>query len=188
MPPALQQAPIAARLDDYPGDVRRYLALHRFDWQPSADLALYVAEGVLYGGVGRDFALEFLNPLSFWFHENTNERVYRDVANNNSLLALGFWWRPRRGLIAYGDLMLDDVRLNSGAPNGLRYAFYAGLVFSRLARSAVGRVGYAQVSSLAYRTFGDFERYTFRELGLGWDVADAELYSAEADFFPVAGV
>jgi len=50
--------------------------------------------------------------------------------------------------------MLDDVRLNSGAPNGLRYAFCEA---------------------------------SFRELGLGWDVADAELYSAEADFFPVAG-
>jgi hypothetical protein len=179
---------IAARLDDYPGDVRRYLALHRFDWQPSADLALYVVEGVLYGGVGRDFELEFLNPLSFWFHENTNERIYRGVTNNNSLLALGFWWRARRGFIAYADVMLDDVRLNSGAPNGLRYAFCGGLVFPHLARSAVGRVGYAQVSSLAYRTFADFERYTFRELGLGWDIADAELYSAEADFFPAAGV
>ena len=179
---------IAARLDDYPGDVRRYLALHRLDWQPSPDLALYVVEGVLYAGVGRDFELEFLNPLSFWFHDSVNERVYRSVTNNNSQLALGFWWRPRPSIIAYGDFMLDDIRLNSDGRNGLRYAFYAGLVFPRLARSAVGRVGYAQVSSLAYRTFADFERYTFRELGLGWDVADAELYSAEADFFPVAGV
>lgn len=179
---------IAARLDDYPGDVRRYLALHRLDWQPHQGLALYVVEGVLYGGPGRDFELEFLNPVSFWFNENDTQRVYRNVRNNNAVLAAGFWWRPRRGLIAYGDVFLDDVPLNSGAPNGLRYAFYGGLVFPHLARAGVGRVGYAQVSSLAYRTFADFERYTFRELGLGWDISDAELYSAEADFFPVAGV
>jgi hypothetical protein len=179
---------IAARLDDYPSDVRRYLALHRIDWQPTPDLALYVAEGVLYAGPGRDFELEFLNPVSFWFHENTNQTSYRGVTNNNSQLAVGFWWRPRPSLIAYADFMLDDIRLNAGAPNGFRYAFYGGLVFPRLARAAVGRVGYAQVSSLAYRTFADFERYTFRELGLGWDIADAELYTAEVDFFPTAAL
>lgn len=176
---------LAARLDDFPGDVRRYLALHRLDWQPSPDLALYAAEAVLYGGPGRDFELEFLNPVSFWYNEVDNERAYRET-HGNALGAVGAWWRASRSLVLFADFTLDDVKVDRGAANGLRYAFFTGAALPRLAGAASARVSYTQVSSLAYRSFADFERYSFRDVGLARDISDYGLVSAEITWFPRA--
>lgn len=185
---AVSLALVVARLDDFPGDVRRYLALHRLDLRPSPNLALYLGEGALYAGPGRDFEPDFLNPLSFWFTENETERDTREVRNNNLFATAGFWWRPHPSFIAFGEFTLDDVKVDEGAQNGTRFAFYGGFVLPRLAQGAAARVTYSLVSSLAYRSFADFERYTFRELGLARDFADHYLLSAELDLFPTASL
>ena len=178
---------VAARLDDFPGDVRRYLALHRLDWQPSADLAVYGAEGVLYAGPGRDFELEFLNPVSLWFNENENERVYRGVASNNAFIGTGFWWRVKPSLIVFGDFTLDDIQVDA-VNEPPSYAFYAGVVLPRLSERIVARASYTQVSNLSYRTATDFERYTFRGLGLARDFSDYDLLGVEVDWFAAPGL
>lgn len=178
---------VAARLDDFPGEIRRFLALHRLDFQPSPNLALYAAEAVLYAGVGRSFELEFLNPVSFWFTENENLGTYRAGSRtNNVLLASGFWWRAGTGLVVYGDFTLDDVtiprgsRPTSGEPPS--YAFYVGVVLPYLGSRLVGRLSYAQVSNLSYRSVNAYEPYSFRGIGLARDFSDYDRLTMEVDW------
>lgn len=182
--PLLSLSLLAARLDDFPGGVHRYVAAHRFDVQPSNDLALYFQEAILYAGPGRDFELGFLNPLTFWTNENVDLRPVRETETNNAMFGLGFWWRAKPSLIALGDLLIDDVQWRPFDPDGFppRYAFYAGVVFPRLSESTAGRVLYTQVGNLTYRTLLDYERYAYRDLGLARDFADYDLVRAELDW------
>ena len=179
--PTVSLTLMTGQLDDFPGDVHRYLALHRLDLQPSDDLALHLAEGVLYGGPQRPWELAFMNPLSFWLTESDNLKDQRS-GESNVLLSGGVWWRLRKSVVLFGDFVLDDIQVeDTGEPTS--YAFYAGLLIPRLGQRMAARLSYGQVANLTYRSQVDYSVYTYRGLGLGRDVGDSDHLSAQLDWY-----
>jgi hypothetical protein len=177
---------LTGQLDDFPGDVHRYLAVHRLDFQPSDDLAFHVAEAVLYGGPNRNWDLAFMNPLSFWLTESDNLRDQRS-GEANVLLSAGLWWRLRKSLVLVGDFLLDDVQVD-GSNEPPSYAFYAGVLIPRLGQRTAARFSYSQVANLTYRSQVDYSVYTFRGVGLGRDVADCDLVTGQLDWYASSAV
>ncbi|MBI3871582.1 MAG: hypothetical protein HY304_00710 [candidate division Zixibacteria bacterium] len=90
------------------GIANRYLAGHLIDWRPRRNLELAISEVVVYGGVNRPWALNYLNPILPYYWEQLNNN---DV-NDNPLWNLEFSWRPLRHLEIYGEWMIDDFQID----------------------------------------------------------------------------
>ncbi|MBI4530582.1 MAG: hypothetical protein HY709_03580 [Candidatus Latescibacteria bacterium] len=104
----------ASSIDESPSRqyVNRYLALHRLEWRPRADLVVGLSDGALYTGVGRPVEWYYLNPLIPVFESvSTNPR--RGEAprgdNDNIVMMLDVsWWLRRMEL--YGEVLVDEFQ------------------------------------------------------------------------------
>ena len=89
------------------GIANRYLVGHRFDWRPLHNLEVAVSEVMVYGGVNRPWALNYLNPILPYYWEQLNNDI-----NDNPLWNLELSWRPRPGLEFYGEWVIDDFQID----------------------------------------------------------------------------
>lgn len=106
----------------------KYIALHRIGWEPVTGFTVALYDMIVYSGRGLDFG--YLNPLAFFVSTGlqTAERSNRD----NSLLALEVALRPRRGILLYGTLLVDDLNYatlfdTTVAGNTNKFAFQLGV-------------------------------------------------------------
>ena len=86
---------------------KRYLIGHRLDWRPRANLELAISEVILFGGPGRPWALNYLNPVIPYYWEQLNNNT-----NDNPLWNIEASWRPWYPLEIYGELMIDDFQID----------------------------------------------------------------------------
>ncbi|MCK4403626.1 MAG: hypothetical protein KAW02_00925 [candidate division Zixibacteria bacterium] len=110
---------------DFSGDVshiNRYLSGHRISLNLFSKAQLGFSETIVYGGRNRQVEAYYLNPL-LWYHgAQLNEK--RD---DNTFFAFDFNLRPKRGLLFYGEFLIDDFQIekkNQGdkEPNELGYS------------------------------------------------------------------
>jgi len=101
--------------------VNRYISAHRLEIKPIEMLSLGFSESVVYGGVGRQLEFYYTNPLT-WYHgeqlNNNNE--------DNTFLSFDFSLRPKRGILLYGEFLVDDFQIEKETkgddePNELGY-------------------------------------------------------------------
>jgi len=84
---------------------RKYMAAHRFEILPLNWLSLGFSEAVIYGD--RDFELGYLLPLNIYWSEG-HDNSYDD----NILWAFDTKIKFRKGLVGYGSLLLDDMKIS----------------------------------------------------------------------------
>jgi len=89
------------------GTANRYLVAHRLDWRPRENLEIALSEVMLFGGVARPWALNYLNPFLPYYWEQMNNHT-----NDNPLWNFELSWRPRRGLELYGEWLVDDFQID----------------------------------------------------------------------------
>lgn len=80
-----------------------YLAAHRLEIFPASGLRIGLSEAILFRSSGLELA--YLNPFIPWYPVQWNERD-----DDNALLTLDAAWIPVRGLVAYGEFLIDDFQ------------------------------------------------------------------------------
>ena len=86
---------------------KKYLALHHLSFDVTNNFNIGVFESEVSGGPGRGLELQYLNPVIF----------YRAIEQNlgsadNALLGLDFKWNIKHRAQLYGQLVLDEFKLN----------------------------------------------------------------------------
>jgi hypothetical protein len=100
----------------------KYFAAHRLEWSAGRTLLIGLNESIMYGE--RGFDLDYVHPLIFL---RSAEHYTGD--RDNALLGGDFKWQAYRGLLIYGELLVDDVtttRLGTGW-FGNKFAWQTGL-------------------------------------------------------------
>ncbi len=91
--------------------LNRYLSGHRISLNLFSKAQLGFSETIIYGGEDRQVEAYYLNPL-LWYHgAQLNEN--RD---DNTFFALDFNLRPKRDVILYGELLIDDLQIEKKQP------------------------------------------------------------------------
>ncbi len=122
-----------------------YLVAHRLDVRPLDWMRLGVSEAILYRAEGLDFA--YMNPLIPWYPVQWNERL-----DDNAFIGLDATVRPFRGLVAYGELLVDDIQYQTEWDRPNKLGWTAGL-------SAVAPGGEAAVTAEYTR----IDRYVYSQ-------------------------
>ena len=91
-----------------------WLSAHRLDIKPLENLRIGLSESILFSAGNIDLA--YGNPFVPWYPVQWNERE-----DDNAFLAADCSWRPVRGLLMYGELLIDDIQYenNQGVPDKL---------------------------------------------------------------------
>lgn len=174
---------LVAQLDEFPNSVKRWYSAHRITWRPNAKLALAAAEAVVYSGVSRSFDFRLSNPVSIWVVGGYGKDYEEGPNSNNSFTEVSAWWRPIRGLVTYLSFMIDDF---PGGGTPWQYAGAISLQLPRVSPRMGLRIDYSQVAALTYRSSLQHQVYTFRDIGLGRDVSDSDLFAMQLDWLPAA--
>jgi hypothetical protein len=101
--------------------VNRYLSGHRISLNLFSKVQLGFSETIVYGGEDRRVEAYYVNPL-LWYHgAQLNEN--RD---DNTFFAFDFNLGPKRNLLLYGELLIDDLQIENKSqgdkePNELGY-------------------------------------------------------------------
>ena len=174
-----------AQLDEFPDFIKRWLAAHRLDWRVNDRLALGFGESVIWGGEHRSFDFRMAMPIATWFVGGYGKDYVEGPNRNNSFIDLSVWWKPTARIVATAAVMFDDF---PGGGSPLAHGVDLGLELPALSSRLGLRIGYEQVGALTYRTLADYERYAFRGIGLGRDVADFDRSSVELDWVPTSSL
>ena len=165
----------------------RYLAVHRLDVRPLDGLALAFTEMVVYGRRGVELA--YLNPA---YPFRTAEHALHD--RDNSLFALDATARLRRGVEAYGTVLVDDFNfgLIGRRAYSNKWAVQGGVVATH--GDALGWIGYTRVEPFTYthRFYAGgsyYNAYTHHGLALGHPLGpNADEWEAGLRFWAPARV
>jgi len=116
---------------------RRFLSGHRLDWIVRDGLEIGLTEVILYGGDLRSIDPGYLNPLIPYYATQ-----YNSDYDDNTLLSADFSWILSPGVMAYGELLIDDLQYKGEGPNawggtlGMHLAGWTDLIveYTRLSR------------------------------------------------------
>ena len=86
----------------------RYIAAHRVDVHLRDNLCIGGFEAVLFGGAGRTIDAFYLNPLLFLHGTQLNKGT-----NDNTVIGFDFSWQPWRNYSLYGQVLIDDLQIDS---------------------------------------------------------------------------
>jgi hypothetical protein len=171
-----------AQLDEWEGSVKRWHSAHRLDWRINDRFALALGETTVYGGENRSFDFRQSLPIAVWLVGGWGKDYQEGPNSNNSFFELEFWGHPIPALTLYGEVMIDDFPTGGGQPG---WGLALGLQLPHLGSTTALRLDYTLVTAFTYRSpVADYERYTFRDLGLGHDLADFDQLSVALDWFP----
>ena len=86
---------------------KKYLAMHHLSLDLTHNFNIGVFESEVSGGPGRGLELQYLNPLIFY------RAIEQQVGStDNALLGLDFKWNIKRTAQLYGQVVLDEFKLN----------------------------------------------------------------------------
>ena len=158
------------------GSIRRYIFMHRLDWNLSSNLKLSFMEGELYHSESAGIQFRNLLPLHFFFFEADTE-----PKNNNSNLIIGgsIWYQLGKatfflqGMI--DDFIVEDRQQleenNSLIPT--TYTLNSSLTFSGLTKSNFNAgLELDMVSTLSYRSKSFQEQWSYAQRGLATNFSD----------------
>ena len=184
---------LAARLEDlsafgfYPGeigadslafyhDAHKYLVGHRLDFRILENLQIGLSEMATFGGPDRQFDWSFLNPMTFYYGLQRN-----DKKQVNPNWTLDIFYKPAKKVTLYGQFFIDDIIVNNepGQNDRARYddrlAVYASVRAGDLPlRGLNADLSYTRVWNRAYQSRWTYENYHYRELGLGYPCASCD--------------
>jgi hypothetical protein len=171
-----------AQLDEWEGSIKRWHSAHRLDWRINDKFALALGETTVYGGENRSFDFRQSLPIAVWLVGGWGQDYREGPNSNNSFFEVEFWGRPTPALTLYGEIMIDDFPTGGGQPG---WGLALGFQLPHLGSTTALRLDYTLVTAFTYRSpVADYERYTFRDLGLGHDLADFDQLVAQLDWFP----
>jgi hypothetical protein len=157
-------------------NARKFLVGHRLDFRILDNLQLAFSEMTIYGGEDRDIDHWFLNPMTFFYGLQRNDRK-----PNNGNWSVDVFYKPVKKLTLYGQLFIDDFIVNNepGQNDRARFddrlAVYASVRSGDLPlRGLNAEVSYNRVWNRTYQSRWTYENYHYRELGLGYPCASCE--------------
>jgi hypothetical protein len=165
-------------------DARKFFTAQRVELRARSNLLLGFSQGVIYGDRGVELA--YLTPVSFLYsvqHAQNDE--------DNLMLAFDASWRPLRGLLAYGEFLLDDMVMSKFFTDdgNNKSAFTLG---TRLApplwRFLDARAEYTQVRPFVYSHIFPVNTYTQWTSPLGYTLEpNSEFMTCQlrTTFYPV---
>ena len=165
---------VLARLDPYAagadsGQYERHLAMHRLQAR-FGGVEVALAEGVLYGGVGRGTELAYANPLSLY-----QLAQYNETRDGNVSYTADVAWRTGRAGVLTAQLLVDDLQIDRCSttceePASLGWTMAAeGLPLVGAHRAFAS---YTRVSNLTYRSPQPWERWSSFDVGLARAASD----------------
>ncbi|MDR7532938.1 MAG: capsule assembly Wzi family protein [Armatimonadota bacterium] len=171
-------------------DGARYLYGLRVDWQARDDLRVGFGEVMVgTGGLEPLYALNVVPGVAYAIAT----RVRAPVRNDNYNFTVDLDWRPRPGVVAYGELYVDDLVLTADNPFPHRLGGTVGLYLADPfgdGRTGV-RVEHSRATNWIYATPDAAAAYIRAGRALGhWCAPDCELWSVTVTrtFSPAAAV
>lgn len=155
---------------------RKFLVGHRLDLRLRNNLQIGLSEMALYGGPDRDADLAFLNPMTFYYGLQRN-----DKKQCNPNWTLDVFYKPFKKATVYGQFFIDDVIVNNepGQNDRARFDDRLAMYLSIRAGDLLLRglnvdLGYTRVWNQTYQSRWTYENYHYRQLGLGYPCASCE--------------
>lgn len=124
---------------------QRHLAGHRLTVRLPRDIRLGVGESVVYTGRGLDFT--YLFPVVSYYANQYNER-----GDDNVLVGIDIKVPVHRGVLLYGELLIDDFQYESDppAPDRLGYTVAAEALVSPAGRDLEIHMEYTFIDIFTY--------------------------------------
>jgi len=170
--------------------VNRYLTGHRLDISISNNFQIGLTEMAIYGGENRDIELAYLNPMTFYYGVQRNDR--KDMSG---LWAMDIMYKPIKKVTLYGQFLIDDIIVNNdpGVDDRARYPDRLGLMISArsgdlFANGLNLNLTYIRIWNRTYQSLRNWECYQYRGLGIGYPSASCEEYKFKLGlwkFFPM---
>lgn len=148
---------------------QRWFSAHRLSGR-IGPFELAASEAVVYGGPSRQLEPTLLNPVTLWGLAQYDERELFNV-----LYSLEAAWRAGGAGIFGAQFLLDDIQVDDCEPNCQEPTSYALSVSAEgvpLAGAQRAFASYVRVSNLIYRTPNAYERFAYRDVGLGMGFSD----------------
>jgi hypothetical protein len=150
--------------DAWDDDVRRFVAAHRIEVLPTDRISLSLSEAVIYGGPGRTFEPEYLNPLLIFYagqwNSERNDNIF--IAGDFSLLFPGI-------AEVRGEVMVDDFQYEVGnEPHEVAAALYVAAVNPVLPRNSLVGASYCHVRNQTYGHFVAWNRFVHEGRVMGY--------------------
>jgi hypothetical protein len=166
-------------------DSRKFLAAQRYELRARSNLLLGFSQGVIYGDRGAELA--YFAPLSFLY---SVQHAHGD--KDNLLISLDATWRPLRGLVTYGELLIDDMALSElfSATERSKSAFTLGLqaIPLRVCSFLDAQAEYTHIRPFVYSHVFFVNRYMHWESPLGYTLEpNSEFITTQlrATFYPL---
>lgn len=177
---------IGQRPGDRPNDevrVDRFFAAHRFDWRPSAKVALTIQESAIYSGPNADVSLGYLVPTAVFSFLVDN--TPKNVENNGAVGAQ--LWAQWRAWTVHGEVFVDDFDFVNGIEPSAA-AVTGSLVRADVVPGVDAEVGLTAVTARAYGSPQPEGTYVYALRGLGTEFTDYVHARARADWFAGPGL
>ncbi len=164
------------KLPDSVTNSRKYLVGHRLDIRFSDRFQVAFTEMATYGGPGRDFEISFLNPMTFYYGLQRN-----DKEQMNGFWATDLFYKPVPRMTFYAQLLIDDIVVNNdpGVNDRAQYPDRFAVMFSLrgadfFKKGVNTELTYNRVWNRTYQSKYTWENYHYRGLGLGYPCASCE--------------
>lgn len=160
------------------GSVRRFHAAHRWDFRPTRKLMISIMESAIYSGSSSSLSLKYLNPMNPFTFVVDNTPKNDD---NNGFLG-GQLWAQFRNVTLQGQLMIDDIRLQSSTgPETVTFALIGSAVYAT--RNVDLKLTLETVTSRAYNAPQIEGQYIFLNRGIATQFSDYVHSSLSSDIY-----
>ncbi len=157
---------------------RRFYAAHRWDYRPTKKFMVSFMESAIYSGASSSISLKYLNPVNSFTFVVDNVPKNDD---NNGFLA-GLLWAQFKRLTLHGQLMVDDIRLQSNTgPETLTFALIGSAVYA-LSKADL-KFTLETITSRAYNAPQVEGQYIFLNRGLATQFSDYVHMSLFTEFY-----
>ncbi len=167
------------------GVSRKYISGHRLDLRLFDNLQVGLTEMAIYGGPNRDFELSYINPMSFYYGIQRNERK-----GISGLWAFDLFYKPQPKITLYTQILVDDIIVNNvpGQDDRARYPDRLGVVLSArtgdmFLQGLNLNLTYTKIWNQTYQSLRSWENYHYRGLGLGFPQPGIESIGLKAGYW-----
>ncbi|MCK5738927.1 hypothetical protein KAH55_07090, partial [bacterium] len=180
---------LAAELDPFSGNVRRFLSGHRLAAKfLDGRVEAAITELVLYGGENKTFNFVYLNPVIFYHGAKKN-----GAGDNNVLPAVDLSLFPLKNWQVYGSLLIDDIQVEKTVtgdlePNEIGWLAGTGWAAPFGFSGLDVNLEYVRVANRTYKTSHYQEIYLHRNVPIGHPLGnDFDHWQFTAHYWPTSG-
>jgi hypothetical protein len=167
---------------------KRYWSAQRLDVKVSDNFHLSLSEAVIYGGPNQNFVASYLNPVNFFYASQRNQ--IGSKIEMSGLWQVNFYYKPKRNIAIYLDLLVDDIIINN-SPSGDdreihpdRLGVIGKISFANLFKKEnLFSIQYVRVWNETYVSFRTWENYTYFNKGIGFSFNSFESVKAYFNSF-----